>query len=131
MNCSVQSFWNLLENVLITATDIVAPLVELNNNKPLKKSFIPPNIVSKINKCKRLLKINRLRFSSSNSRTIKALSVQIKKYFTDSKISRVRAVALGDHRLFIYLKQAQISMEKKEGIVILKEIKIKNWHEFA
>ena len=45
INCSVQSYWNLLENVIVTCTDIVAP-INVDNFCPHKnkRDFIPPHI---------------------------------------------------------------------------------------
>ena len=48
----VQTCWNLIENVIITATDHLAPLVEdksgIFNNKNVKR--IPPTVKNKMNK---------------------------------------------------------------------------------
>ena len=40
INCSVQTYWNLLESVLIAASDTVSPLQITDRKKP--KNFIPP-----------------------------------------------------------------------------------------
>ena len=62
INCSVQSYWNLLENLLITVTDLLAPLVEnvAKNLDKNKNKVVPPFVNSKINKRNRLLYLDRL-----------------------------------------------------------------------
>ena len=44
INCSVQSYWNLLEQVIVTCADIVAPIINVVKSSPSKKlrNFIPP-----------------------------------------------------------------------------------------
>ena len=83
LNCSAQSYWNLLETILITAIDSVAPLFMPTTSKPLKnnKGHIPLNVLSKIKKRKRLFKLDRLRNSNVHQNEIKALAKEIKSHF--------------------------------------------------
>ena len=96
INCTVRSYWNLLENVLITATDITAPLMNYNQCKLTKnqRNFIPPNIVTKLNKRKRLIKLDQLRKSNTHLNETKQLSMEIKSYFKTSKAMRVVRFAM-------------------------------------
>ena len=79
LNCTVQSYWNLLENVLLTSADTIAPLKSKAASKSVNghNNFIPPSIGAKINKRKRLLKIDRLRKSNTHCDEIKKLSIDI------------------------------------------------------
>ena len=72
INCTVQSFWNLLEHVIISATDIVAPIIEINESSKTKKkrNFIPPHIVAKLSKIKRFIHLDK---SRKNNATLKIL----------------------------------------------------------
>ena len=52
LNCSAQSYWNLIESILTTSIDSVAPLFMPPLNKSFKKnqSRIPPSVLTKIKK---------------------------------------------------------------------------------
>ena len=82
-------------------TESVAPLFVSSPNGIIKKTknFIPPNIKAKINKRKRLLKLDRLRQSSANAPEIKTLTNGIKSYFFKSKINKVRNATMGNHHV--------------------------------
>ena len=57
----VQLCWNMIENVLITATDLLAPLVETSGSDYAKKKSIPLVIRNKLNKRSRFIKLDRQR----------------------------------------------------------------------
>ena len=94
IDCSVQAYWNLFEHVLVILTDIVAPLIKVEAES--KPNFIPPFIKNKINKCKCLIKNDRLRNSTANFENIKLLSKEIKSHFDSKKRKKVNCVALGN-----------------------------------
>ena len=60
-------------SVLVTANDIVAPTANFMNpsNAKTKANFIPPTIITKINKRKRLIRLDRLGNNTSHSENIK------------------------------------------------------------
>ena len=106
-NYTAQSYWNLLENVILKVTDIIAPLNNLPPRLPKSKntSFAPGDINAKINECKRLLKYDRLSNSNTHFSEIKNLSKEIKSHFINAKKTRVRGVALGNTARVICGKQ--------------------------
>ncbi len=91
---SVQDHWNTLENALINTIDEIAPLFypnqEVKNSKKLS-----PCIKNKVNKRKRLLRLNRINNSVNKLPEIRALNREIKAFFLGEKISNVRRAGLG------------------------------------
>ena len=67
---SVQNHWNLLEFVLIKATDALVPLKSVNENCFVKPKDLPIHIKNAINRRKRLLKLDKARNSTNNLPTI-------------------------------------------------------------
>ena len=96
-NCNVQSLWNVLENLLITSVDAVAPLESFNLSCNVNKSVnkVPPTIKNKLNKRRRLIMLDRKRDNNVHLDTIKLLSCEIETYFETSKKSRVQCVVMG------------------------------------
>ena len=93
----VQGYWNSLENILITITDELAPIVEINRNTT-KKENVPRIIKNKINKRKRLLKLSKQRNTTVYSGHIKQLTCEIKEFFCKQKADRVGRNVLGEKR---------------------------------
>ena len=56
--CTVQAYWNLIENTLICATDLVAPLMSNQTSMGMDTNSIPPRIKTLFKKRNRLLKLN-------------------------------------------------------------------------
>ena len=98
INCSVQSYWNLLENILITVTDTIAPLIDENvsTTKLKTKKCLPPDINAKINKRKRLIRLDNLRKNNAHYLELKQLSLEIKNHFRSIKRDSIDRVALGN-----------------------------------
>ena len=96
INCTVQSYWNLLEDVLLRTTDDVIPLKNFSRQLKNTKNFIPQIIKAKVNKRKRLLKTYKVTKNACLSVEIKQLSKEIKSHFKNEKISRVRSVAMNN-----------------------------------
>ena len=75
-NCNVQEMWNILENWITKACDACAPLVNCSPQVGQKKVvIIPPVIKNKINKRKRLLRIQKSNFSMENCASIRLLNL--------------------------------------------------------
>ena len=88
INCTVQSYWNLIEDVILKVTDNIIPLKNSSGQVKNLKNFLPPSINAKINKRRRLLKINRINRSTALSDEIKSLSKDIKSHLYNSKTSK-------------------------------------------
>ena len=73
------------------------PLVntEARINDTKNKKYTPPSIVSKINKRKRLLKLDRQRLNNAHYFEIKQLSHEIQVHFHQTKREHVERVAMG------------------------------------
>ena len=91
----VQSGWNIIENVLITATDLHAPLVETCETNHAKKKSVPPVIRNKLNKRSRFIKLDRQRQNNDHLESIKLLTKEIKLHFETAKRKLVEGVAMG------------------------------------
>ena len=88
-NDTVQEYWNSLENVLINIIDEIAPLVEYSNEIPVNE-ILPALINRKLNKRKKLLKINKTRKSPVLSIEIKELNREIKEHFDQKRSSMIK-----------------------------------------
>ena len=53
INHDVQSQWNYVENVIIKAADMVAPLISQSNVFSHKPNITPANVKNKMNKKKK------------------------------------------------------------------------------
>ena len=97
VNISVQQHWNKLEQVLINSVDELAPLIKIKINGTKKSLFSPTTIIkTKLNKRKRLLKLDRLRNNCANAPSIKLLNKEIRGYFQSIKTNRVKEAAMGN-----------------------------------
>ena len=90
---SVQCQWNFLEGVIISAIDKIVPLC--NFNRKLINKAVSPAIKCKINKRKRLLKIDKQRASGNHTPEIKILNAEINLYFANLKREKVRKTTMG------------------------------------
>ena len=119
INCSVQSYWNLLENLLITVTDLIAPIAESKTPScdKKKKNLLPSAVNSKINKSNRLLNQDRLRSNNAHYPEIKKLSLEIKKYFYLCKKERVQRIALGTGSAGNLWKAVKIAKNVNQDII--------------
>jgi hypothetical protein len=75
-NDSVQEYWNCLENILINATDHLAPLLPVKN-LPFNSLNVPVLLKSLVNKRYRLLKKNKIINCRECSVTIKNLKKKL------------------------------------------------------
>ena len=91
----VQNHWNSLELLLINATDSVAPLITVCQNTKTKTTALPNHIKNAINKCKRLLKTDKVNSTTTNLPTIKLLNEEIKAFHLSKRISNVRRATTG------------------------------------
>ena len=76
INCNVQSQCNALEHSLITAADIVAPLIEINQYTKSKHHGVPPDIKRMSNRRKALLQNEK---RNSDGRHLPEIKVLKKK----------------------------------------------------
>ena len=83
-NLNVQALWNLLEYSLITAADIVAPLLHIPIGLKPKTKSTPLFVKSKINKRKRLLKLEKVITCRHHLAEIKVSKKEIKRFFVKS-----------------------------------------------
>ena len=84
---TVQDLWNVLEGVIITAIDKLAPLCKIVQK--VKNVVVPPSIKNKINKRKRLLTLDKNLGVGNHAPDIKLLNGEINLYFTSLKTDRV------------------------------------------
>ena len=102
----VQSNWNLIEYLLVNATDMLAPLTTFSNKHIVQT--VPIRIKNKINKRKRLLRLNKMNNLMSHMSIIKSLTIEIKTHFKDKLISNVKRAATGTNgNIWRALKRAK------------------------
>ena len=90
----VQAQWNYIENVIINAVDLAAPLMS-SSNYSKRKNCIPTLVKNKLNKRKRLLRQSKQNNDNVNFTEIRTLNKEIKDYFEGVKVSSIRRVGLG------------------------------------
>ena len=95
INQDVQSQWNYIENVIIKAADMVAPLISQSNVFSHKPNITPTNVKNKMNKRKRLLRLNGVTFDAHRSAEIKVLNKEINAFFVDKKKKKVKGCVRG------------------------------------
>ena len=87
-NDTVQEYWNSLENVLINATDQLAPITLIKTNE--SNQNVPLHIKAKLNKRNRLLKNKNIATRPEISNLIKTLNKEIRLHFYKTKSKRVK-----------------------------------------
>ena len=87
-------YWNLLEFVLTTASDLAAPYIDPRPYKSAQARHIPANVKNKINRRKCLLKLDRLRNSNCNFLEIRMLSKDIRNFHYTFKKNKITNLAL-------------------------------------
>ena len=83
----VQEAWNDFEHKLIKVVDMVAPIVELNDEYFINKPC--PIIKNKLNLRGRLLKIQKNRPTLELKKCIKNLGIKIKNHFHSVKRNKI------------------------------------------
>ena len=97
---SVCEHWNILEDLMIKAVDLVSPLRDhCDDINCIKKSYLPSFITRKINQRKRFLKLDKNKLIPCNSAKIKDLDRDIRTYFSVRRVSSVRKAANGEKLL--------------------------------
>ena len=86
---SVQQYWNVFEQTLVSVVDEIAPMVPFVNNN-VSRSQIPALIKNKLNKRRRLLRTIKIRPCNLKRDIIKKLNLEIRYYFNDTKKTKVR-----------------------------------------
>ena len=92
---NVCEYWNALEGVLIRSIDSVAPLKAFKVNLKPKSNDLPKPVKQKINKRKRLLKLDIKNNCTLHYPEIKILNKEINIYFLSRKLNNVKRAALG------------------------------------
>ena len=93
LETDVQSHWSLIEHVLIKSIDSLCPLITFTDRHKIQTA--PPNIRNKINKRKRLLRLDKLNKNLLHMPTIKSLTKEIKLYFSNKLLANVKRAATG------------------------------------
>ena len=90
-----QEFWNVLENVIISVIDVIAPIGSPQVNK-LKPQV--HHVTKKLlNRRKRFIQIDKIRGNNINAPKIKVLNLEIRQHFATQLKSRVRSAASGNN----------------------------------
>ena len=93
----VQSQWNALEHSLITAADIVAPLVECKQSQKSKRKDVPPDVRRILQRRRHILKIEKSRNDGCHSTEIRAMNKKIRNFHAENRKTRVRGFADGSN----------------------------------
>jgi hypothetical protein len=86
---TVQDTWNIIKNKLINIVDKLIQEIEFKNNVACKVR-VPPNMISKLNRRKNLLKKYKTNKTIDMKEKITALDKEIKKYYHSNKAKNVR-----------------------------------------
>ena len=73
--------------MIVTCADVVAPIINIvkTSSSEKQRNFIPPSVITKINKQKRFLKLDKFRNSNAHCSEIKQLSLDIRAHFKTMK----------------------------------------------
>ena len=80
---------------MIKCIDEIAPIEQVSLDTTCKVKKPTTTITQKINKRKRLLQSDKKNKSTTNAPVIKLLNAEIKNYFANIKLQRVKRAALG------------------------------------
>ena len=92
---NVGEHWNSIEHVLINCVDKHAPLINISQNHNNNCKWLPNNVKQKLNKRKRLIRLDKRNNSIRHAPQVRVLDGEIRTYFALNRNKKVRQILGG------------------------------------